>query len=39
LTEAQIADLEKSVIRFSGRVEREAWVEQAKALLEQASAS
>ena len=39
LTEAQIADLEKSVIRFSGRIEREAWVEQAKALLEQASVS
>ncbi|MGB5735410.1 MAG: helix-hairpin-helix domain-containing protein [Thiohalocapsa sp.] len=37
LTEAQIADLEKSVIRFSGRIGREAWVEQAKALLDQAS--
>ena len=39
LTEAQIADLEKSVIQFPGRIEREAWVEQAKALLNQASVS
>jgi len=33
LTKAQIEELEKGVIRFSGRIEREAWVEQAKALL------
>jgi len=39
LTEAQIVDLEKRVIRFSGRIAREAWVEQAKALLDQATAS
>ena len=33
LTDADVADLEEKIIRFSGRIKREQWVEQAKKLV------